>query len=216
MEAPKKTKKKTLIIGIVTFLVLALGAGGYYVLTQSQKPEYQVGTISERSEEFLKSQKEDTSNELYSADFTPGAKRDVGQAWPVGECFEITIPAQVIDTKEIGPCSAHFFLDQPKANVVVSLAQVGYADLEENPGIKMRRNEKEKYKEQTKKISDHTFHIFKVDSEIEYESSAFALIEGKLFTASITASSNVNFDKTLLKVLESFQLQEPVKDEQEE
>lgn len=195
-------KKKLLLIVI---LIICLSG---YVIYKYSKPNINTSSqkeLSERSKEFLKNQQSQGKLDFGGLDST-GKKIEkvVGSEFiDVGTCFSMTIPFPIVDDKDLGECFRQINVTSPRASINVYARDVSYSTLEEDSGVKMRRTEKNTYKEDKKTVNGKTFVIFK-KTDAGYEKTALYLSGGKLIGINLLANINDDIlDKKFDDMLES-------------
>jgi len=202
--------RKKLIILLVLLLTLS-GAGyaGYAALIASNQTVIRQD-LSDRSEEFLKSQAGDTNSELgrvnlqkkrFSED-NPNANRIM-----LAKCYSLLMPFMVQDSRTNEPCVYYAILESPRGSLTTSLREVGFGRVEEAPDVTFRRGKKEQYKEEAISVNSVRYVVF-TDIQSGMEKTAFGMLQGKLFTLSmqIAAADDVQ-TRQLRKILESLELE---------
>ncbi len=187
-------KKKLVILLIIVALVF-MGIWAYeFMLGKKVTNE----NISERSREFIQSQKQGSLLDDPNKNSGPST---VGKA----DCFSFTIPWSVSIEREDGPCDWHYLTEKPKLNINVYTREISVTTLDEEPGIKLRRDRTTTYAESKIKSNGREFIIFHKKSGA-YEINAFYLNRNKLFVLNILSYSSENLDEALKKILESVEL----------
>lgn len=200
-HAKKKPQKIILTLGIGVLVVILI----WFFAKRSSRADGASSTLSTRSQEFLATQKASESSQLRYANFQ-GDPSSVGGRKNIGTCLSVDIPAHVSMTKNRAECAEHFFLEDPKANLVVAARNVSYASVLDDSGVAMRQKESKLYVESSHTSAVGQFTVFKANDKSRYESSAFGLVSGQLISVSITANTNQDLDALLQHVLDSITL----------
>ena len=149
--------------------------------------------LSERSQEFIKGQKESDDTWRFVQEDEENLKKGKPEITElnVDDCFSLAIPYNIINERTDRKCFRHIVTGNPKTTIVVYVDEKVLSSIDEEPGIRLRRERNKEYKESKKIINDREFIIFSKISQ-ESEKIAFSYSGNKLFVLSIQASP---FDK---------------------
>jgi hypothetical protein len=202
--------RKKYVFGILLVLVvLAGGAGGYVYLKESTKPVIHQG-LSERSREFIASQKSSQSSSWQTVNLT---KKRAGESdfdsnrVTVKDCYSLIVPFQVADDRQNDPCVYYAILESPRGSFTTSLRSVGFSRVEDAPDVTFRRSKKDVYHEADLNVSNQPVLVF-TDTTGASGRTAFMMIEGKVFTLSMNiAADEATQMRQIRKILESVEIE---------
>lgn len=199
-------KKKYLAL-IVFIICLLIGIGIY--LAMSIKPSInQDGQLSERSKQFLENRKKNNSDEGWrDVNFEKKRMTDSeleNNYVTIDDCYRLKVPFGVSKEQERRECTYALSL-QPSGSLVVSYEKSTVEAIDSVSGVMMRRQNKKMYKESSNTDTDISFVVFRSIAS-GYESSAFALVNGKLLTLSLSIPSNEDFDSKFEAIIKGLEL----------
>lgn len=194
---------------IVSLLLVAAGVGGYVYLKESTKPVISSG-LSERSKEFIASQKssQDSSWQTVNLGKKYAGEHDFdSNRMTVKHCYSIIVPFQVADDRQNDPCVYYAILESPRGSFTTSLREVGFTSVTDAPDVTFRRGKKDVYHESSFTANGQPVLVF-TDATGESGRTAFMMIEGKLFTLSmnIAASEDIQL-RQIRKIVESVEIE---------
>lgn len=197
---------------IVIAIVLGLTLAGILYLFLSGKSSVKK-KLSDRAKEFI------ATRQKAHVEFYDNLSLDKNkQTAPttvnvnVRDCFSLTVPFFINDTKDDGVCQRRFLITNPHGMIALYKRLYEIQDYDEESGIHMRRAFPDKYQESSIVVNGRKFLIFRNRDPQIYEKSAFYLQNGVFLGLSINIEGNPNLDLQFLKMLQSlrFDLVVPV------
>lgn len=119
-------------------------------------------TLSDRSLEFLETQKADNSSKFTGLGDIEEKEDFRGERVQVGECFSFVMPYSVFNRRSDGECQEYFAFENPRGTMVAFTRGSITGSLDEAPGVAMRRQNPDQYEEREIKIGD-TLYLGFVD-----------------------------------------------------
>jgi len=194
-------KKVTLaiLLGCIGIAVFLNTPYGKKLIAQK---DIRTDQLSERSKQYIESQKDD--NELWRT--TDLSKKGPAKAtvFDVDGCFTITIPYNIIATRKDGPCDYQINTGRPKTMIIAYSQKATISSLDDDPGIRLRRDRDEEYAESTAKIGNRSFLIFKKKVGA-FEVNAFNLSGGTLLVVNMKTYTVDDFTNDFKVMLSSVQ-----------
>ncbi len=198
-KTQEKMKKKLLIVAVVALLIVLI------INFNKENKGTISGNLSKRTQEYVKERKIKGELSWLGVNLNKKGEVEGAKSIQVDRCFSLEIPFSVTEEKNKGECFKIFFTDEPKGTVVVYLRDVDYISIDDDPGVRMRRLDSEKYEEKIKNYNGYEFVIFRV-REDSYEKSAFYLADGKLFVLNLIVQTNENLDAEFEQMLSSVKI----------
>lgn len=202
-------KKRISIILILIVLLAGAGVGGYVYLMETTKPVIRT-TLSARSKEFISGRtgKDDKSWRTVNLDKKYAGEHDFdSNRVTVKNCYSVVVPFDVSDSRQNDPCIYYAILSSPRGNMTTSLRDVGFTKVTDAPDVTFRRSKKEIYKESNLTAQGTEFLVFS-DITNGTDQTAFGMIGGKLFTATVSIGGSEDVkNRQLKKILESVEVQ---------
>ena len=197
---------------IVIVFVLLLIIGGLFLYSEyNQKPSIQ-GVLSQRSKEFLDSQKNSANSNL----------KDINLSGPQGEdtrnkrigrenCYSFVIPYRVAITKiedvKGNECYARFTFDSPKGAIVVYKTVKSVSSWDDIPAVIQRRRDTDEYlPEEEKILGGKKFLMFRIKGE-SYEKNVFYIAPSYFLVFNLLTRANENLDSDLDRMLSSLEIE---------
>ncbi|MBP7832290.1 MAG: hypothetical protein KA035_00790 [Candidatus Levybacteria bacterium] len=188
---------KKLVLGLL--LVIVLLFCGIFLFEHLYGKKINQG-ISERSKEFIKSQK--TLNNANVAGLLEKDKESLkGKKVEVGTCFSFKMPFKVAFVRTEGACAEYFSLENPRGSITAYEKEGRVGTFEQMEGVSFRRQSKE-YTESEKTINGRTHLLFKNTTQ-GYQMSAFSFDQDTYLVITLTASTLENLDKEFDTMLKS-------------
>ncbi len=200
MENNKKTSKikltrKKIALG---FLVLFLLIGFVVSRNIKQKPVIR-NTLSDRSKEFLKSQKFAPNSKWGNINLEGSVKEDTrNQRVGKENCYSFIIPYRVsignYDEQPSNKCYMRLSFDSPRGATVTYMYDDDAASFDDiAPVVQRRRDTDQYYPEEQKTLGGKTFVMFKGKTDA-YEKSAFYFTPSYVFVFNLITRTNENLD----------------------
>lgn len=198
------TKKK-----IISVCLLILLIGIVLTFFWQKEQSHLNSTISERSKEFLKTQQAQAGGEWSGVNFKKDTSGTISkpEIKDVDNCFSIAIPFKIYDIHHNGPCFDQFFIDTPKGSITTYIRTVTTASLEEDSGVMMRIQNKDKYTSVKKIVNGKEYLIFHGNGD-SYEGNAFYQRDHSMFVLNLISNTNANLDEYLFKMIETIKFNE--------
>ncbi len=199
-HTPPKRKKRLILFfftGIAIILIIYITT----LYNTKNKGTVTSGGLSQRSQEFLKQQKQAPESELFTAQFDEQTDTTAGTPYNVDGCFTVVAGSRVTNSHNNQKCSITLTLEDPRAHLTAFLQEGSYATLDDVSGVKMRRLDTDKYKETARTVAGRKYAVFRVNDTSLYEATAFSLFDGAYFAISLSANTNEDLDSKLLEVI---------------
>lgn len=199
---------KKILLGVVLMVLIV---GGVFVYRElQQKPEIQ-NTLSERSQQFIKTQ-QGTHSELDTADFTGPTGEDTrGKRIGKDGCYSFVTPYRISSVREEkdseqNECFKRFSFDSPKGMFVVYIETRPISSWDDVGGVSFRRRKTDEYSEEMKTINGKQFLMFKTKDQL-YEKNVFYYTPKYSLTFNVITKTNENLDKDVETILASLQVE---------
>lgn len=189
---------RKIFIGLI--IIVALGIAGVFLFETFQSQNLS-NTLSKRSKEFI-AKKEENSVSKFSGLLEKEKEDTSGKRYGVGDCFSFTIPYQVFNMREEGPCDYYFAFEDPKGRITAFARNGSYLTFDNLEGVSMRRQDTEKYKEEKLEVNGKTFLIFQ-NMEEAYQKTAYYYEWDMYIVLTLTVSTSDSQDSELKKILKS-------------
>lgn len=183
---------------IVLILILAMVGACIIIFELKLGKKITNENISDRTKEFIQSQKHDSLLE--------NPKSNTGPTHiDKPNCYSLTIPWGVSIEREDDTCAWHYFTDKPKLNINIDIHTVNISHLDDEPGIRLRRTRSEVYVESKLKSNGREYIVFHKKSGA-YEANVFYLDKNRLFVINVLSYSSENLDSQLKEILNTVEL----------
>lgn len=193
--------KKILLIIIA---IVILGFTGYLYLISTLKRD-SGEELSERSKEFLQSQAQKGNLEFGGVYLQDKDERgeNASQTIVVDNCFSFIVPFKLVINRSMGQCFNQILTVSPRVIINIYIREVSFNAIDEDPGILLRRENPEIYKEESVNINGRKFLIFK-KTDGGFEESALYQNGNTQFSLNLISSMNdVSFESKFMKMLKS-------------
>jgi len=184
---------------LAAFIILVLITAGVLILFENiYGKKITNEKISDRSKSFITAQKRTSLLQDPTKNSDPSHIEK-------SNCFSFTIPWSIALEREDGECNWHYLTNNPKVNINIFTNTVSYSLLEDEPGIRFRRDRHDEYSESNIKTDERTYVVFH-KTKGPYEVNAFFLNKNRLFVINILSYSSENLDDQLKEILSSIKL----------
>lgn len=188
-------------------LVLCILIGAILMLPGVQKilagKNVRTDNISRRSKDFIEDQKIE-SEKWRNADISKKGKVEPTTI-DVDGCFTITIPFKIAFTRKDTTCDFQINTERPKAKIIAYLIPITIQTLDDDSGVRMRRADKDTYKEYSKIYNETRFIIFQKKTGA-FERIAFAQFGQKMLVVNVEALTGDDLTTDFHAMLNSVQL----------
>lgn len=195
-----KSNRIKITIGGSLLLLIMVGVGAY-VGMQTQASQSSGNTLSERSQEYMASRKNEDDRVWRNVATSPRVKR-MREEVSLENCFTLTVPFEVRYVRNEGTCIRQIGIQNPAGSIVVQVREGNTSSLSELSDVMLRRSKSDIYQERTINAGGQSYLTFVSRTE-GYEQTAFRLTDKGVLSVSLSAMTTEDLGGKFATMIET-------------